>query len=152
MLKEREIQIVNEGVYNELFASHLYKKLATICLNLGYKGFANFFRKEYKNEVEHFEKWQNFANAMSVEIVIPMLPMIDFTSTSIDEIVKKALDTEKELLKKYEDDYDNVESSTKICSILLQLINIQVESVGEYTDISQRLKLGDKLLIDKELL
>jgi hypothetical protein len=60
------------------------------------------------------------------------------------------MDMESSLLSKYEESYEK--ASPKLKGLILDFINLQVESVGEYGDLIARLsRTNEPILIDQEL-
>lgn len=145
---------LDAAIHSELFASNLYKHVANQLQRLGWFGAQKFFAEESAAELTHYQKLVDYINDVGSVAQVPMIEPMKDTITGLEDAIQLGYDTEKQLLDDYVDWYKSSDVMTQ--QFLLQFIEIQRVSVGEYGDLLSRLKLasGDKsamLLIDQEL-
>lgn len=147
-------QMLGEAVKSELYASHLYKYLANVMQRIGYFGAQKYFAAESADELTHYQKHVEFFNELGGMAPTPDLPMIDEPVSTLRDAVVFAYNTETQLMTKYATWYASADAITQ--QHLLQFLEIQRKSVGEYGDWIARLDRagGDPcgvLLVDQEM-
>ncbi|HJV52800.1 MAG TPA: ferritin-like domain-containing protein [Noviherbaspirillum sp.] len=148
---------LNGAVHSELFASHLYKHLATKLQRLGFFGAQKHFLSESADELEHYQKIADFMNDRGAIAAMPQIEAMDETVTTLRDAIEIAFETELQLEKDYTRWYRAAMSEDPITAqFLLGFLEIQRKSVGEYGDLLARLDRAGKneaaiLIIDKEL-
>lgn len=155
ILSRADKQIIQEAVQQELYASHLYKQVANHMQRAGFFGTQKFFAGESADELEHYEKHVQFLNDMGDVALIPAFPAVIERPNSLEAAIQLGFDTELALGQKYEGWY-RAASSEMTRQHLLQFLEIQRKSIGEYGDWLARIEraAGDEcglLIIDKEL-
>lgn len=150
-----EIDILNDAVEKELYASNHYKYAASCTQKQGYFGCQKFFQKEAADEITHYYKLRDFANDVGVEVDMPEIEEVEFDNETLMGIFQTSYDLEKNLLDYYSAAYRKVQSPA-VQVFLIEMINIQRESVGEYGDLIARLELcmqnpAALLIFDQEL-
>ena len=155
ILSSNDKKIIQDAVHQELYASHLYKQVANFMQRAGYFGAQSFFASESKDELEHYEKHVQFMNDMGDVAEVPALPAITQRPTSLEGAIQLGFDTELALGQKYEKWY-LAATSQMTKQHLLQFLEIQRKSIGEYGDWMARIEraAGDEcglLIVDKEL-
>lgn len=152
LLSEVEIKELNKFGKLELTASQVYLHLTNRMKSLGYFGAEKFFAGESKDERKHYANIENFMNKMNCELEVPTLGNVSENVTNIKEALELAYKMELELLKAYESCAKDPQLSVKVVLLLQEYVEIQVDAVGEYGDLLNRLALTtDMLLFDKEL-
>ena len=130
---------------SELYASNLYKFLANQMQRMGLFGAQKYFENEAASETEHYKKLSGFVNDMGGVLCTPAVEKIDETVNSLMAALQISYETELELLKQYQEFYEEAEDKYSDCvtsTFLLEFLNIQRISVGEYGDFISRLSLG----------
>lgn len=155
ILSPADKQIIQDALGQELYASHLYKQVANFMQRAGFFGAQSFFAGEAADELEHYEKHVQFMNDMGDVAELPALPAISQKPTGLEEAIQLGFDTELALGQKYEAWYRDA-TSEMTRQHLLQYLEIQRKSIGEYGDWLARIEraAGDEcglLIIDKEL-
>ena len=155
ILSSTDKQIIQAALQQELYASHLYRQVANYMQRAGYFGAQAFFSGEAADELEHYEKHVQFMNDMGDVAQLPALPAINQKPAGLQEAVQLGFDTELALGQKYEGWYRDA-TSELTRQHLLQFLEIQRKSIGEYGDWLARLERagGDEcglLIIDKEM-
>lgn len=149
--------VLTEAIAEELHASQLYKHLANQCQRIGLFGAAKKFRDESSDELTHYQLIADYMNDRGGVAMLPDIEAIDEPVTSLVGAIKSAYDAETSLGSKYAKWYSSILSVDPITAqFLLQFLEFQRKSIGEYGDWLSRLELaGDDrcaiLIIDKEL-
>lgn len=148
--------MLDKAVHSEMYASNLYKHVANQVQRLGYFGTQKFFLKESADELTHYQKHVDFQNDVGTVAEVPMIESMDELIESLSDAIELGYETEVELYNNYKDMYTKSAKDPVVQQFLLQFLEIQRTSVGEYGDILSRIQLmdGDKagmLLIDQEL-
>lgn len=154
LLKASVEKTLNEAIGHELYASNLYKHVANQLQRLGYFGAQKFFAKESADELTHYQRVVDFINDMGCVAEVPAVAAMDAEVRSLSDALQTAYDTELELLMAYSGWFEKADVVTQ--QFLLQFIEIQRKSVGEYGDLLARLaRVADDscgiLLLDQEM-
>lgn len=147
---------LDDAIHAELYASNLYKHVANQLQRLGYFGATKFFLKESATELEHYQTHVQFQNDVGTVAKVPMIEAMTDSIASFSDAIELGYETELELYNNYKSWYSQASSDPAVQQFLLQFLEIQRTSVGEYGDLLARIQLvdGDKagmLLIDQEL-
>lgn len=155
LLDKATEDMLNKAVQSELYASHLYKHVANQLQRIGYFGAQKFFAGESADELEHYQKIADYLNDRGTSAKVPALEACTETVVGLGDALELGYETEVQLMRDYEKWYRDCK-----CVItqqfLLQFLETQRKSVGEYGDLLSRVSLvgNDKcglLLIDQEL-
>lgn len=147
---------LDEAVHAELYASNLYKHIANQLQRLGYFGAQKFFLKESASELEHYQLHVNFQNDVGTVAKVPMIEAMNESIRTLNDAIELGYETELELYENYKDWYGQASADPVVQQFLLQFLELQRTSVGEYGDLLARIQLVDQdkagmLLIDQEL-
>jgi ferritin len=148
--------MLDDAVHSELYASNLYKHIANGLQRIGYLGASKFFLSESKDELKHYQLHVEFQNDVGTEAKIPMVEAMDESIKNLSDAIELGYETELELYNDYKKWYAKADSDPVVQQFLLQFLEIQRTSVGEYGDLLSRIELVDQdkagmLLIDQEL-
>lgn len=148
--------MLNEAVHAELTASHLYKHIANQMQRAGYFGAQKFFLSESADELEHYQKHADFLNDVGTVAKLPELAAHTDTIGTLRDALELAYETEMQLGKDYARWYRESAADPIVQQFLLQFLEIQRKSTGEYGDLLARLdRCGDNeaaiLMLDTEL-
>tara|TARA_R110002126_G_scaffold127564_3_gene269823 strand:+ start:3030 stop:3521 length:492 start_codon:yes stop_codon:yes gene_type:complete len=148
--------MLDDAVHSELYASNLYKHVANELQRLGYFGATKFFLKESADELVHYQLHVEFQNAVGTVAKVPMIEAMNDPIKSLSDAIETGYETELELYNDYKKWYSQTSDDPVVQQFLLQFLEFQRTSVGEYGDLLSRIQLmdGDKagmLLIDQEL-
>lgn len=148
--------MLNEAVQSELYASHLYKHVANQLQRIGYFGAQKFFAGESADELTHYQRHADFLNDRGTVAKVPMLEAITDPVASLRDALEVAYETELQLGNDYGRWYKASSDDPTVQQHLLQFIEIQRKSVGEYGDLLARMdRAGTNeaaiLMIDTEL-
>ena len=148
--------VLDDAVHSELYASNLYKHIANEVQRLGYLGTAKFFLKESADELEHYQRHVEFQNDVGTVATVPAIEAMDDSIKTLSDAIETGYETEVQLYEDYKRRYKECSSDPVVQQFLLQFLEIQRTSVGEYGDLLARIQLVDQdkagmLLIDQEL-
>ena len=148
--------LLDDAVHAELFASNLYKHIANQVQRLGYLGTQKFFLRESAAELEHYQLHANFQNDVGTVATVPAIEAMTDSVKSFSDAMELAYETELDLYNSYKRWYVKAAVDPVVQQFLLQFIELQRASVGEYGDLLSRIQLVDQdkagmLLIDQEL-
>ena len=155
LLDKATEDMLNKAVQSELYASHLYKHVSNQMQRIGYFGAQKFFAGESADELTHYQKIADYMNDRGTSAQIPALEACDESPAGLVDALELGYETELQLMGDYEGWYRECDCVTTQ-QFLLQFLEIQRKSVGEYGDLLSRTALaGDDrcglLLIDQEL-
>lgn len=149
-------RMLDDAIHSELYAANLYKHIANQVQRLGYLGAMKFFLKESQAELDHYQLHAQFQNDVGAVAKVPMIEAMTDSVKSFSDAMELAYETELELYNNYKDWYSQASSDPAVQQFLLQFLELQRTSVGEYGDLLARIQLVDQdkagmLLIDQEL-
>ena len=149
-------KMLDEAIHSELYASNLYKHIANQLQRLGYFGASKFFLNESADELKHYQLHVEFLNDVGTVAKVPMIEAMNETIETFSDAIETGYETELELLNNYQGWYRDTAEDPVVQQFLLQFLEIQRRSVGEYGDLLSRIQLVDQdkagmLLIDQEL-
>ena len=147
--------MLNKAVHAELYASHLYKHIANQMQRAGFFGTQKFFAGESADELKHYQLIADYMNDRGTSAKVPALEACTEVVTDIADAIELGYETELQLMRDYEKWYRECKCVTTQ-QFMLQFLETQRKSVGEYGDLMSRLGLvsGDKagmLMMDQEL-
>ena len=148
--------MLDDAIHSELYASNLYKHVANRLQKLGYFGAQKFFLAESATELEHYQINVQFQNDVGAVAEVPAIEAMDEPINSLRDAIELGYETELQLYEDYKSWYKQASSDSVVQQFLLQFLELQRKSVGEYGDLIARLnQAGDDkaalLLIDQEL-
>jgi ferritin len=157
LLSEKIKELLQKSIHSELFASNFYKHAANNMQRLGFFGAQKFFLKESENEITHYQKIVDYLNDMGDMANIPSLEPFTERPDSISQALNKSYEVELGLMNKYQEFYKIAEEMEDCITsqFVLQFLQIQRESVGEYGDLISRYNkivgMAEILKFDDEL-
>ena len=148
--------MLDDAVHSELYASNLYKHIANELQRIGYFGAKKFFLKESADELEHYQRHVEFQNDVGTVAKVPMIEAMNEPIKTLSDAIETGYETELQLYNDYKKWYGQASDDPVVQQFLLQFLEIQRTSVGEYGDLLARIQLVDQdkagmLLIDQEL-
>lgn len=141
LLKPEIKEWLMKSIHSELFASNFYKHLANQMQRAGFFGAQKYFEHESADELTHYTKLRDYINDMGDVATIPIIEAFDYPVTTIGEALNKAYNTELELMRQYQDFYEESEDDYSDCitsTFIQDFLMIQKSSVGEYGDLISR--------------
>lgn len=157
MLTKKMLSILNDAIHSELFASNLYKHVANQLQRLGYFGAQKFFLSESSDELGHYQKIVDYINDRGLVATVPQIEAQNDSVTSLRDALTIGFETEKALGDDYSEWFKAAFAEDPVTAqFLLQYIEHQRKSIGEYSDLLARLdRAGSNeaalLMIDQEM-
>ena len=157
LINQSAIGKFETAIATELLHAQMYRQLANSMQMIGYFGVQKKFLAEIPEEGEHYQKHIDFLNDVGVQINVPQVPQLSYQPKTLAGALKIAFDAEKAFLDFYKEfARTNGMESPEILEHLMQYLNIQRTTTGEYADILARVDLAGTdtcglLLIDQEL-
>ena len=155
ILSATDKQIIQEAIQMELYASRLYAHISNSMQRIGYFGAQAFFSRESEDELKHYGIHVQFMNDVGDMAEMPAMPAVIQKPDGLEAALQLGFDTELALGQQYEKWYRSAESEMTR-QHLLQFLEIQRKSIGEYGDWLARIEKsgGDEcglLVIDAEM-
>lgn len=140
LLKPEIKKWFDKSIESELYASNLYKHIANQMQRLGFFGIQKYYLKESNEELTHYQKLVDFINDMGDVATVMAIPKITDSVKDISDALDLSYETELELMKQYQQFYDLAEESGDCITstFLIEFMQIQRKSVGEYGDLISR--------------
>lgn len=140
-LSDDIVEILDARIGDEYTAHYFYRNAANWCKNVNFNKAASFFENEANSELEHAKGLQDYLTQWNVMPAIPQAPTRQDFDNLID-IIRKAYEMEYNLLQKYSGDqkvFLNEHPATH--NFIQGYVNIQNESVAEYSDLLNAVEL-----------
>lgn len=144
-LDKETVDATMDSIYAEYAAMFFYQNCKNAADIQGYAKFLKtFFETESKQEWKHSKKLTEFLNEMDVAYAIDPSEIKNVYKELKDctpiAMVDKALELEKELGDHYITLYKNEKINKLMQPLLLELIEIQKESIGEMSALRKRIE------------
>ncbi|ADV65257.1 ferritin [Desulfurococcus mucosus] len=138
------LEALNKQLNQELRNAYLYLSMAAYLDHKGLAGFANFFRVQAREEVEHALRIYRFINDRGWRVVLSDIPSPKADWESILELVKDFYGAEKENTERIWSLMDLARRvGDKACEVFLQwFINEQVEEEKNAMELLSRVEMA----------
>lgn len=137
MLSKKLEEAINAQVNRELWSAYLYLSMSLDAENKGFKGIANWFFVQFREEQDHAKILMNHLNTRGSKVVLKPIEAVQTTWESIHATFKDSLEQEKkvtafihELTQMAIDDHDFA-----ALNMLNWFVDEQVEEEEQVTDI-----------------
>jgi len=131
-----------KSMSSELYASNLYKHIANQLQKIGFFGGQEYYLKESADELTHYQILVDIVNDFGDVIDVPRVDSMNEDINGLDDALYIAYETEMDLLNQYKEFYKMAEDEDcALSQSLLQFLEIQRKSVGEYGDLISRYNL-----------
>ena len=158
MLSTKLHQAINAQVNAELWSAYLYLAMSLDAEAKGYKGVANWFFVQFKEEQDHAQILMNYVNARGGRVVLAAIDAVQTEWSTPLAMYEKTLEHEQKVTSLINDLYNIAieEKDHASRSMLTWFVDEQVEEEENARDIIDQLRMvdGDKFglyMIDKEL-
>lgn len=158
MLSKRMEEALNAQVNAEFWSAYLYLSMSMHFESEGYKGIANWFAVQFKEEQDHATIFMNYINSMDGKVTLRPIDKVDTSWTSILHAYEETLRHEKVVTglinKLFTIALEEKDYATQ--SMLKWFIDEQIEEEETARDYIDALKkIGDNgyglYMFDKEL-
>ena len=134
MLNETLLKALNDQVNFEFYSSYTYLAMAGYCESVDLVGFANFFRVQAKEELDHAMKFYEYVYQKNGSIELEKIDKPQVTYNGIIDVFEKGYQHEQLVTKKiYElTDIAYEEREHATISLLKWFIDEQVEEENNF--------------------
>ncbi|HMO12898.1 MAG TPA: ferritin [Pirellulaceae bacterium] len=158
MISKRIQDALNQQINEEMASAYHYLGMAARCDRLGLPGFVNWFKQQYKEELNHAERIFNYVLERSGEVELDAIAKPDIKASNALAIFEEALQHERyisQCIFKLKD-LAKAESDHATDVFLEWFVNEQVEEEANARNVIDQLKLIDGnpnglFMIDREL-
>lgn len=136
-LSKEIVDLLLPRLNDEYAAFYMYRAASNWCQGVGFVKAAAYFKAESDDELVHARGIEDFLTLWNV---IPELPKVDKPELEFGglvDLIGKAYQIELDLYEAYEDTSAKILKTGDVCvfDFLQKYRDIQVESVGEYSDM-----------------
>lgn len=143
MIKEKMLPALNNQMNRELYSAYLYLSMAAYFESTGLKGFANWMRVQFQEELIHATKFFDYIinRAGKVELLAIEKPPADWKSAN--DAFQSAYKHEQKVTAMINDlvNLSLSESDHAAVNFLQWFVNEQVEEESSFSDILNKLNL-----------
>ena len=142
MLSKKLLEGLNEQINFEFYSSYTYLAMAGYCESIDLSGFANFFRVQAKEELDHAMKLYDYVYQKNGDVKLEQInkPQADFDG--IIDVFEKGYAHEQLVTRKIYEltdiAYEEREHST--ISLLKWFIDEQVEEENSFNSLVKRVR------------
>ena len=97
MLSKNLHDAINEQINAELWSAYLYLAMSLDAENKGYKGVANWFYVQFKEEQDHARIFMNYLNSRDAKVTLLPIEEVPATWDSVLDMYKQTLEHEKKV-------------------------------------------------------
>ncbi|MDA3733421.1 ferritin [Niameybacter massiliensis] len=158
MLNETLLKALNDQVNFEFYSSYTYLAMAGYCESIDLVGFANFFRVQAKEELDHAMKFYEFVYQKNGSVELEQIDKPQVTYNGASDVFQKGYEHEQLVTKKIYEltdvAYETKEHAT--ISLLKWFIDEQVEEENNFNTLLKKVKRCESnpaalYLLDDEL-
>lgn len=158
-MKNNIIKAINNQLKNELNSAYIYLAMAAYVESINLKGFANWFKVQSQEEIDHAMGLYNHLSQREAKIVLQALPQPQTDYKNIEAVAAETLKHEQFITKMINNLYElaKKEKDYPLISFLQWYIDEQVEEEAGASELLNKVKMvGNNLsalyMLDKELL
>ncbi|MDI6756591.1 MAG: ferritin [Endomicrobiia bacterium] len=158
MLKEKILSALNNQMNRELYSAYLYLSMAAYFESTGLKGFANWMRVQFQEELIHAMKFFDYIinRAVKAELLPIEKPPAEWKSAN--DVFQNAYKHEQKVTALINDlvNLSLSESDHSAVNFLQWFVNEQVEEESSFSDILNKLNLisdskEGSFMLDREM-
>ena len=142
MLSENLLKALNEQINFEFYSSYTYLSMAGYCESIDLSGFANFFRVQAKEELDHAMKLYDYVYQKNGSVVLEKIDKPEEKFDGIIDVFEKGYNHEQLVTKKIyglmDIAYEEREHST--ISLLNWFIDEQVEEEDSFNSLVKKVR------------
>ncbi len=158
MISKTMEDAINKQINKEFFSAYLYLSMSAYVESIGLKGFANWLKVQYEEEMFHAMKFYDYLLERGGRVILDSIEKPKTEWNSILNVFEEAYEHEQFITKSINELMDLAISEKDYASVsLLQwYVNEQVEEESTFLDIVEKLKLiGDDkrglFMMDKDM-
>ncbi len=156
MKNSKVLEMLNEQMNFEFYSAHIYLGMASFCADQGLEGFENWFKIQYKEEIDHAMKFFDFINSRGGRATVTNFEEIQNDYGCLSEVLETALKHEEKVSEKIHNIAKVALSDADMTafSFIQWFIDEQVEEEETISQIITSVKRVDGAglyLVDKDL-
>jgi ferritin len=97
MISKRLHDAINAQINAELWSAYLYLAMSLDAENKGYKGVANWFFVQFKEEQDHARIFMNYLNSRDAKVTLLPIDPVSASWDSVLDMFKQTLEHEKKV-------------------------------------------------------
>ena len=97
MMSRNLFKAINDQINAELWSAYLYLSMSMDCEAKGYKGIANWFYVQFKEEQDHARIFMNYLNSRDEKVVLLPIAEVQTEWDSVLDMYKDTLNHEKKV-------------------------------------------------------
>ena len=97
MLSQKLHDAINDQINAELWSAYLYLSMSMDCEVKGYKGVANWFYIQFREEQDHARIFMNYLNSRDANVVLKPIEEVPTTWASVLEMFLQTLQHERKV-------------------------------------------------------
>ena len=142
MLSKKLLEGLNDQINFEFYSSYTYLAMAGYCESIDLSGFANFFRVQAKEELDHAMKLYDYVYQKNGSVVLEQVNKPQGDYDGIIDVFEKGYEHEQLVTRKIYEltdiAYEEREHST--ISLLKWFIDEQVEEENNFNSLVKRVR------------
>jgi ferritin len=158
MISKKTAKAINTQINREFYSAYLYLAMANDAMDKGFKGAANWFRIQYKEEQEHALKFAHYLQEQGAKVELAAIAATPLVWKDLLAMFREALSHEKKVTAWISEIADQAvtEKDFATQNMLQWFINEQVEEESNANDIIWMLEMsegskGALFMADKQL-
>jgi len=158
MISKKMQEAINEQIKNEMYSAYLYLSMSAYCTKIDLKGFANWMRVQYQEEMFHAFKMYDYLLDQDGEVKLLAIDQPPHEFQSAENVFKTTLEHERKVTAMINNIMDlAVTEKDHATNIFMQwFVTEQIEEEATAKDILQQIKLAGAtpqglFLLDREL-
>lgn len=158
VIGEKMVKALNQQMNREIYSAYLYLSMSAYFESMGLKGFANWMRVQWQEELEHAMKFFDYISSRGGRVELYAIEEPPKNWSSPLSVFEFALEHERKVTKLISDlvELAVAEKDHATFNMLQWFVKEQVEEEESFAEIVEKLKLaGDDgrilFLIDNEL-
>lgn len=97
MISQKLHEAINAQINAELWSAYLYLAMSLDAETKGYKGVANWFFVQFKEEQDHARIFMNYLNSVDAKVTLLPIEEVPATWNSVLDMFKQTLEHEKKV-------------------------------------------------------
>lgn len=97
MISKKLHDAVNAQINAELWSAYLYLAMSMDAESKGYKGVANWYQVQFREEQDHARIFMNYLNSRDAKVVLQPIDAVPETWETVAEMFKKTLEHEQKV-------------------------------------------------------
>ena len=146
VIKKTVEKIINKQINAEEFSARLYLSMSSWCEVNGYAGFAAYFQKQYREEIEHMMRFFKYLNNRGGHALIDAVEKPQQEFKDINEVVEMTYEHELKVTEMIHEIYEVAKKEKDYATenMIQWYIAEQVEEEETFSGLLSMMKLAGK--------